>query len=147
MTFSQDDCKHHEEDIDKLKFRNEIEAFARLKGLGSTSGLYDNSINDKVSSSLCEVYHEGPSLSLESPGDMFNSLVNKPDNIDKQSDNNSTAKLECAAVDDIINDYNHISWDAYLRLTLDAYDNIDDKVTFLLNVIQLCTSLLKSFWV
>lgn len=110
---SEYDCKHHEEDIDKLKFRNEIEAFARLKGLGSISGLYDNSINDKVSSSLGEVYHEGPNLSLDSPGDMFNSLVNKPDNVDKQSDNNSTAKLECTAVDDIIKDNNHISWDAY----------------------------------
>lgn len=113
MASNQDDCKHHEEDIDKLKFRNEIEAFTRLKGLGSISGLYDNSINDKVSSSLGKVYHEGPSLSLESPGDMFNSLVNKPDNIDKQSDNNSTAKLECAAVDDVIKDSHHISWDAY----------------------------------
>ena len=147
MASNQDDHKHYEEDIDRLKFRNEIEALARLKGLGSISGLYDNSINDKVSASLGEVYHEGPNLSLESPGNMFSSLINKSDNVNNQSYNNLTVESECHTVDDIINDSNHISWDAYLRLTLDAYDNIDDKVTFLLNVIQLCTSLLKSFWV
>ena len=113
MTSNKDDFEHHEEDIDRLKFRNEIEAFARLKGLGSISGLYDNSINDKVSSSLGEVYHEAPSLSLESPGDMFSSLVNKPDNIYKQSDNNLTVKLESHTVDDIINNSGNISWDAY----------------------------------
>ena len=113
MTSNQDDFKHHEEDIDKLKFRNEIEAFARLKGLGSISGLYDNLINDKVSASLGEVYHEWPNLSLESPGDMFSSLVNKSDNVEKQSDNNLTVKVEDRAVDDIIKDSNHISWDSY----------------------------------
>lgn len=113
MTSNKDGFEHHEEDIDRLKFRNEIEAFARLKGLGSISGLYDNSINDKVSASLGEVYHEGPCLSLESPGDMFSSIVNKSDNVDKQYDNNLTAKLEGPIVDDIIKDSDHISWDAY----------------------------------
>ena len=48
MASNKNDYKHHEEDIDKLKFRNEIEAFARLKGLGSISGLYDNSINSII---------------------------------------------------------------------------------------------------
>ena len=113
MTSNKDDIKNHREDIDKLKFRNEIEAFARLKGLGSISGLYDNLINDKVSASLGEVYHEGPNLSLESPGDMFSSLINKSDNVDKASDNNLTVKLEGPTVDDIIKDSDHISWDAY----------------------------------
>ena len=113
MTSNQDDCKQHEEDINKLKFRNEIEAFARLKGLGSISGLYDNSIDDKVSASLGEVYHEGPNLSLETPGNMFSSLVNKSDNVDKQPDNNLIMKLECPTVDDIIKEGNHISRDAY----------------------------------
>lgn len=113
MTSNKDVHEHHEDDIDKLKFRNEIEAFARLKGLGSISGLYDNSINDKVSASLGEVYHEGPNLSLENPGDMFSSIINKSDNVDKVSDNNLTVKLESPTVEDVIHDSSHISWDAY----------------------------------
>lgn len=42
--------------IDDLKYRNEIETFARLKG-ESISNLYSNSINDKVTSELNRVYN------------------------------------------------------------------------------------------
>lgn len=49
-------------------------------------------------------------------------------------------------VDDVLKQ-SKLSWDSYLKVTLDSYDCVEDKVTYLLNVIQLCTSLLKSFFV
>jgi dCMP deaminase len=111
------DSQKSEKDIDKLKFRNEIEAFARLKGLGSVSGLYDNSINDKVSSSLSEVYHEGPNLSLENPGCKFNELVNKIEtNAGQSCDTRADdliVKCEGSTASEIVNESLCLSWDEY----------------------------------
>lgn len=105
---------------DKFKYRNEIEALSRLRNY-KVDDLYNTTINSEVDINIRKIYN---------PDDVVHT-------VSSDSISHSDANLES----------NNISWDTYLKGTLDSYDHVEDKVTFLLNVIQLCTSLLKSFWV
>lgn len=101
------------QDLDKLKYRNEIEALSRLKGK-VVNDLYNDEINEKVTSALNEVYPE-PDLTLDNPGNRFNELVNKIKDNDCKTDpvgdliipnDLSSAENESIKV-------NNLKWDEY----------------------------------
>ena len=104
---------------DKFKYRNEIEALSRLRNY-KLDDLYSTTINSEVDINIRKIYN--PDVYVSSQNDSLS---------------RSDANLEPT----------NISWDTYLKVTLDSYDRVEDKVSFLLNAIQLCTSLLKSLWV
>ena len=118
---SKIDALIHEQDKmmeDKFKYRNEIEALSRLRD-NKVDDLYSTTINSEVDINIRKIYNTDDHVSQ-------NEYLSRSDaNLDPIS----------------------ISWDTYLKVTLDSYDRVEDKVSFLLNAIQLCTSLLKSLWV
>lgn len=119
---SKIDALIHEQDKmmeDKFKYRNEIEALSRLRNY-KLDDLYSTTINSEVDINIRKIYN--PDVYVSSQNDSLS---------------RSDANLEPT----------NISWDTYLKVTLDSYDRVEDKVSFLLNAIQLCTSLLKSLWV
>lgn len=95
--------------VDSLKYRNEIEAFARLKGT-SIPDLYNTEINEKVTAALGEVYPDNfdADLSIENPGGRFNELLSKI-----ESDTDLVMKIDNPTFDDVIKQNSHLSWDAY----------------------------------
>ena len=116
------DALIHEQDKmmeDKFKYRNEIEALSRLRDY-KVDDLYSTTINSEVDINIRKIYN---------------------------TDDVHVSQNEYLSRSDANLDPTSISWDTYLKGTLESYDHVEDKVTFLLNVIQLCTSLLKSLWV
>ena len=119
---SKIDALIHEQDKmmeDKFKYRNEIEALSRLRDY-KVDDLYSTTINSEVDINIRKIYNTDDHVSSQ------NEYLSRSDaNLDPTS----------------------ISWDTYLKVTLDSYDSVEDKAAFLLNTIQLCTSLLKSLLV
>lgn len=103
---------------DKFKYRNEIEALSRLRDY-KVDDLYSTTINSEVDINIRKVYSPDDHVSSQNYSNAY-----------------SDANLEHAS----------ISWDTYF-MNIAILASLRSKDTFLLNAIQLCTSLLKSLWV